>query len=247
MSSPNAGHNFGRVQVWPAGSQGSSKKLAVNASGTAEASAPAKGIGASGTIDIAYKPEAKDKSSKIVFIQVMRELLDGTPEKPSVLDKDFAYEDKDTTAKLRHVDYFDGEADPYYNGDDATKDSGTQGDATAKPAVDAKMQDAPHYAEADLPAGKSKVTYEFRTAAFSAAGTDAGTYYAYQDWTYELEKGKGEKTAAGASAAGQPGTDFTEAVDLWDSNHGFKLPTPPAAAPAAPPSPSPSPAPAPKP
>src|SRR5205823_657324 len=92
MSSPNAGHNFGRVQVWPAGSQGSSKKLAVNASGTAEASAPAKGIGASGTIDIAYKPEAKDKSSKIVFIQVMRELLDGTPEKPSVLDKDFAYE-----------------------------------------------------------------------------------------------------------------------------------------------------------
>jgi hypothetical protein len=206
---------------------------------------PAKAISASGAIDIAYKPEAADKGSKIVFIQVIRELLDGAPQKPSVLDKDFAYEDKDTTAAFHHVDYFNGEKDPYYNGDDS-QDSGTKGDATSKPPAEATMHDDPSYDEANLPAGKTKVKYEFRTAAFSAGGGDGGSYYAYQDWAYEHVKGAGDKTASGSSGTGSPGTNFTDAVRLWSTNHGFKLPASPPAVPTPAPAPSPAPLPSPK-
>src|ERR1022692_1319634 len=65
-----------------------------------------------------YTPEPGDKSTKIVFIQVMRELLEGTPVLPSKLDAAFAYQDADTTGRRYHVDYVVGEKDPYYNGDD---------------------------------------------------------------------------------------------------------------------------------
>ncbi|MCI0638290.1 MAG: LysM peptidoglycan-binding domain-containing protein [Gemmataceae bacterium] len=178
------------------------------------------------TIFIRYAPEPGDQSSKIVFIQVMRELLDGTASLPSKLDPGFAFQDVDTTTDFFHVDYLSGENDPYYNGDDAGLDTGVQGNAVSFPIRSARMDDTPNYTNGTFPAGTSNMKYEFRTAAFSHAGKDAGSFYRFVDWTYSKEKGKAAKLKIG-SGGSDPGPQFTAAVDLWCSNHGFTLPTPP--------------------
>jgi LysM repeat protein len=179
------------------------------------------------TVSIRYVPEPGDLSSKIVFIQVMRELLDGVASIPSVLDKGFAYQDVDTTpVDLFHVDYVSGEKDPYYNGDDPGLDGGQQGNAISTPTKSSIMSDTPNYNNSTFPAGKTTMKYEVRTAAFSGAGKDAGSYYRYIDWTYSRTKGSAAKLSIG-SGGSDPGPQFTAAVDLWCKNHGFKLPTPP--------------------
>lgn len=234
------GHNFSQVQVWHDGraTQQSSRvvsdwpnswKKKVSAQGAGSQSqfrgSTARAISASGsgTVTTTYTPEAKDKGTKIVFIQVMRELLDGVPVKPSVAAPAFAYQDADTTSDFYHVDYVSGEKDPYYNGDDP-QDFGPQGNAVSTPAVAASTSDTPNYPDGSFPVGKSKLAWEFRTAAFSAAGADEGTYYGYVDWAYAKEKGKAAKTAVGTTSAGTPGSKFESAVELWNNNHGFKMP-----------------------
>jgi hypothetical protein len=181
------------------------------------------------TIRFIYDPGARDQSTKIVFIQVMREQLEGVTVLPSALAPSFSYQDADSTpGDLYHVDYVSGENDPYYNGDDAGLDFGTQGHAPqfeGDPPVSARTSDTPNFLDADFPDGKTHMRWEFRTAAFSAAGPDAGRYYQYVHWTYTKEKG----TAAVLRIVDydtQPGPKFRAAVDLWCANHGFSLPTP---------------------
>ena len=208
------------------------------------------------TMNFTYTTGPTDQSTKIVFIQVVRLSMDGVYVLPSGYQTKFAYKDPDTTARKFVVDADSGEKDPYYNGDDAGHDGGKQGDAHAHlPAAEvallnglfpgagaladamfgsATMQDTPGYTDSKFPAGKSNAKAEFRTAVFSAAGADAGTYYAYQDWTFEKEKGKASKITLGTTGI-DPGADFKEAVDLWCKNQGFKLPKP------APPPPPPKP------
>lgn len=174
-------------------------------------------------IDVKYTPEPGDLSNKVVFIQVMRELLDGVASVPSKLDTDFAFQDADTTADFYHVDYFSGENDPYYNGDDAGLDVGTQGDALLD--VPSTMNDSPNYNDDVFPDGKTQMKYEFRTAAYSAGGADAGKYYRFVDWTYSKKKGHADQLAL-VCYGHDPGPKFKAAVDLWCGNHGFHLPTP---------------------
>ncbi len=182
-------------------------------------------------IRIKYVPEPGDLSTKIVFLQVMRNFLDGVLCLPSVVFPGFAFRDKDTTlVDMLHVDYINGENDPYYNGDDPADKSAAveakQGNALSVPPRSARMRDEPNYPDGAFPAGKSKLKWEFRTAAFSAAGKDAGSYYRFVDWTYSKEKGKPSRLAITGHGS-DPGPKFTAAVDLWCGNHGFVLPTPP--------------------
>src|SRR5262245_54266685 len=178
----------------------------------------------SGTaIRIKYVPEPGDLSTKIVFIQVMRELSDGVAVLPSVLDPDFAFQDKDTTlVDLMHVDYINGEADPYYNGDDAPDKSAViepvQGNALSRPPIAAHMKDEPSYSDTNLPGSGMK--YQFRTAAFSAEGNDAGSYYRFVDWTFEKQRGKQSQLRV-IGHGSDPGPKFQAAVDLFCGNHGF--------------------------
>jgi hypothetical protein len=183
---------------------------------------PVKAISASGSgrVNFDYSPEASDQSSKIVFIQVMRESLDGVAVKPSVASPGFAYQDADTTSDMHHVDYVSGEKDPYYNGDDSP-DKGKQGNATSKPPVEASMDDEPEYHDPSFPAGKSQLLWEFRTAAFSAEGGDLGTYYGFADWNYAKAKGTPGKVSVAGTTKGDPGGKFKDAVTLFNSNHGF--------------------------
>jgi hypothetical protein len=193
---------------------------------------PVRKISASGDprINITYTPDAGDQSTKIVFIQALQNSLDGVLKKPGDIWPAFSYQDKDTTATFWQVDYDDGENDPYYNGDDVGHDKGAQGNATSKPPVVATMSDKPN-AET-FPTGSSKISLGFRTASFSAAGPDRGTFYDYVDWTYAKEKGKTGKTTTGSTGSGNPGTPFLDAVNLWCKNHKFVLPSPaPAPAP----------------
>jgi hypothetical protein len=201
-----AGHSFGNVSVHP------------------EAGDTARKISGSGTgkVNIDYVPETSDKSTKIVFLQVMREALDGKVKKPGDILPAFAYQDADTTSDGFHVDYVSGEADPYYNGDDA-KDGGTQGNGPAK--VTAKMDDTPTMRDTSFPAGSTHLRYEFRTSAFSAAGPDAGRYFGWVDWTFDKVKGKPATTKVGSTGSYGPGRYWQNAIKLWSTNHGFTLPT----------------------
>ena len=214
-------YDFSRVAVHDAGEFGSDRSK----------------ISASGGIDITYTPSSSDKSTKIVFIQVIHRSLDGTAVKPSAFNPKFAFADAVTTPAFRGVDYIDGEADPYYNGNDPA-DSGTQGNATTTPAVNATMNDEPHYYDASFPTGKTVKQADFRTASFSAAGADQGTFYDYIDWSYRKEKGKAEKLTIGSTGTGSPGTEFDDALKLWCKKYGFTLPAPAAAPPVPSPPPS---------
>jgi hypothetical protein len=176
-----------------------------------------------GTVAVKYTPKTSDKSTKIVFIQVMRNYLDGSPAKPSQVHASFAYRDADTTKDFYHVDYVSGESDPYYNGDDL-QDGGTQGDAMASPKVDAAMTDTPDYQDHHFPGGKSKLKWEFRTIAFSAAGTDQGKFYEYARWTYDKEKGKTPKITHQGTSTETALPKNRAAIKLWASNHGFTIP-----------------------
>lgn len=225
------GHNFGQVQVnngIGASHYEVGKKLRVgtNPHGSGERGRILKGISesGSGTVNIDYAPEATDTSSKIVFIQVMREYLDDTAVKPSEIHASYAYQDADTTGDFYHVDYDSGEADPYYNGDDAA-DGGTQGNATSTPKVTAHMDDTPNVDDAHFPAGKKKIKFEFRSIAFSAAGADKGTFYAYAKWFYEKEKGTAGSTRLDGTSTDTALPKSKEAIKLFCTNHGFVLPT----------------------
>lgn len=212
--------------------------------GDRQSSGPEAGakISASGdpTITIDYTPSASDKSTKIVLIQTMRYNLDGVAVKPSDVASVFKFKDAVTTGDHWCVDYFDGERDPYYNGDDPS-DIGTQGDATAKPPVNSHMTDTPNHADKDYAPGKTKSFWEFRTASFSAAGADQGTFYDCIDWTYSKEKGKTSSLKVGSTGTGSPGKQFLDAVDLWCKKYGFALPKPAPAPKPAPPTPAPAP------
>ena len=231
-SDSHAGHNFSQTRVLDnreMDTADNEKKLSVSVSqrdrSGAHGNTKAISESGAGTVKIDYAPTASEKSTKIVFIQVMREYVDGAPAKPSASDAAFAFQDADTTGDLYHVDYKSGEADPYYNGDDAA-DFGTQGNATSTPKITAHMDDTPSYDDANFPAGKSKIKYEFRTIAFSAAGADRGTFYGYAKWFYQKDKGVADKTSLDGTSNDTALPKSKEAIDLFCSNHGFVLPKP---------------------
>jgi hypothetical protein len=240
MTDVRFGHDFSRIRVWPKNETPDSsttvnsltvgKKLSTQPYSTNQSQSNGPTVhaisasGFTGTVYTSYTPEKADKSTKIVFIQVMRELLDGVPVKPSVASPDFRYQDADTTSDFQHVDCGRGDKDPYYNGDDP-RDIGKQGNAISKPPITASTEDAPKYDDGIFPPGKTNLLYEFRTAAFSAAGADQGTYYAYSDWFYWKFKGGAGANALVGTNTGDPGSKFTDAVKLWNSQHGFTMPT----------------------
>jgi hypothetical protein len=223
------GHDFSGVAVHarrtetPAESR---KRLASKEGQTTSGGDNARAISSTGTgtVTTSYVPEPGDKSTKIVFIQVMHETLDGVPTTPGKITPGSNYLDADTTSDFHHVDYTPGEKDPYYNGDDPN-DFGPQGNAVSTPKVTASTHDSPNLGDASLPAGSTKVDWMFRTAAFSAAGEDAGTYYAYSDWAFQKQRGIASTTKLGGTRTGGPGSKFEAAVRLFNSNHGFKMPT----------------------
>lgn len=178
----------------------------------------------SGAISFSYAPESGDKSTKILFLQVMQEKLDGTPCKPGKYDPASNYLDAYTTGDFYHVDSpTPGEKDPFMNGDDAI-DFGVQGNAVAKPQVTATAGDTPNVPDAAIPAGSSRINWDFRTAAFSAAGEDAGTYYGYSDWGFEKQRGIASTTTIVGTKTGAPGSKFDAAVKLFNDVKGFKMP-----------------------
>ncbi|MFQ6096525.1 MAG: hypothetical protein ACE5O2_02275 [Armatimonadota bacterium] len=174
----------------------------------------------SGTIRLKYEPEKAPCCTKLVWIQVMRELLDGKPVKPSEIGD--GYMDKDTTDDGYHVDYKNGEKDPYYNGDDAAdKVAGTEPGNTTEPKGSG-MSDTPNLPS--VPAGAKKVVWEFESWAFCAEGPCKGTYYKGRKWTYTKEKGKPGEVKDGGDAGAEPSKGFKDGLDKWSKNHGFDLP-----------------------
>jgi hypothetical protein len=210
-TSHEGGHTFGAMPLFAPGSQEADGEshLAISSSGDP-------------TVTIQYVPEASDKSTKIVFLQVVQTLLDGVAVKPGDCTAKFAHLDADTTGDFYAVDHTSGEADPYYNGDDAGKDGGTQGNAIT--GVNADMTDTPSYGDGLFPAGKTTFKAQFRTIAFSAAGADKGTFYSYAKWSFNKEKGKAASISHEGTSTETALPKSKAAINLWCTNHGFALP-----------------------
>jgi hypothetical protein len=189
--------------------------------------------GAGGTMNITFDPTnvcAVGPCTKIVFVQVIQQLgvkADGTTTNLTFAQQGFANAatlDKDVV-NGQTVDYLVGEADPYYNGDDAS-DIGTQGAQGATPKA-ATMNDTPNRTDASYPAGIVSIRLQFEVDAFCAAGASAGQYYGRLLWTWERAKGAaGTKgTISGISTdQNQPSAGATAALNLWATNHGFTVP-----------------------
>ena len=129
-----------------------------------------------------------------------------------------AYQDIDTTiTEFMHVDYVSGETDPYYTGEDPgdkiPEVEARHGNAVSTPTVSAHMRDAPGIT---VPSGMNEVRWEFRTAAYSADGADAGTFYRFVDWTYVHKKGQASHLRV--VRQGTATTTATPCSSRWNSN-----------------------------
>lgn len=175
---------------------------------------------AGGSITLTYEPKKDPCCTKLVWIQVMQELVDGKPVKPSKIGD--GYMDADTTASGHHVDYKKGEKDPYYNGDDkADKFKGNQQGNTTGPK-NSTMSDTPNLPK--VPAGAKKVEWVFESWAFCAEGPCKGTWFKGRKWKYTKEKGKPGKVTDEGEAGKTPSKGFKDALDKWCKNHKFNLP-----------------------
>jgi hypothetical protein len=192
---------------------------------------------AGSTINITFDPKnVCDVSpcSKIVFIQVRQPTgvkADNTTRSLSFAEQGFsnaATLDADVI-NGRLVDYIVGEGDPYYNGDD-TSDIGVQGIQNST-TVAATMNDTPKRSDSAYPADIVKIRLNFEVAAFCAAGDDKGKYFGRLFWTWERAKGAAGFTGTISGVTTDrlaPTAGFIDAVNKWNTNHGFttKFPMP---------------------
>jgi len=195
---------------------------------------PAAGAG----INLTFNPSnVCDVSpcTSIVYIQVKQPIgvkADGTTRALTHAEQGFpnaATLDGDL-ASGRSVDYIVGEADPYYNGDDASDVGGAKGVQGPTPAS-ATMSDHPRRSDGTYPADIVTIRLNFEVAAFCRSGEDKGKYFGRLLWNWERTKGAAttDGTTSGITADRlQPTAGFTAAVTKWNTNHSFtsKFPSP---------------------
>ena len=166
---------------------------------------------------------------KIVMIQVKRPLgekADGTTRPLTHTEQGFrnaAALDSDLTASGYSVDYIHGEADPYYNGDDAA-DSVQQGFQNGMPKKSI-IKDTPGRSDGAYPAGIVKIILEFEVGVFCAEGQSKGQLFGTMTWEWERAKGGTATATSLSSSRSAPSANFTAALNKWNTNHGFTLPT----------------------
>jgi len=178
-------------------------------------------------IDIVFDPKKSKKVTpcdKIVFIQVVQNLVDGNPMKPGDFCLGWKYRDKVSTRDSRYVDFFKLEKDPYYNGDDS-QDIGTSGESDSK-KKNATMDDTPFDSFTDGSKNANTVTFKFETFAFCAKGKDCGKYFEGINWEYTRTKDDVKNGKEGISritgARDEPSKGFKEAVKKWMDKYKFK-------------------------
>jgi len=165
-------------------------------------------------ISIKYTPKASANCAKIVFVQSCLTKVDGAAVKPSDQNKKWKYQDDDTANDGKTcVDHVTCEADPYYNGDDAGKDGGKQGDSTSDPRKAAEMSDKP---SPQVPAGATSVEYVFETCAYCPA---TGTYLDCIQWKTTNNGTTTTTTLITGANASAASDEIKQAKTKFDTNH----------------------------
>jgi hypothetical protein len=87
------------------------------------------------------------------------------------------------------------------------------------------MTDGPNLSDGAYPDDITKVIWNFEVAAFCAGGTNKGEFLGTVTWKWERPKGGSITVTTGTPNRNQPSQTFIEALNKWNTNHGFTLPT----------------------
>src|SRR5262249_22063772 len=131
----------------------------------------------------------------------------------------FKHAEDDLTDGGTSVDHLSTEKDPYYNGNDAKKDSTSRGTSSAAGSTETGMSDAPRYDDDTFPPGVTKATLTFEDCAICKT---TGKVLDCITWTYTRVKGDGTDgsiTDATGTAGGNPSDEFKKAKEKFDKNH----------------------------
>jgi hypothetical protein len=190
-------------------------------------------------VTIAFDPDKSKKVTKcdkIVFIQVVQKICDGTPVLPGDYNSNWKYKDddclKDGDCRGTRVDYLQGEKTPYYNDPQGTGTSpyGTVGGKNGG-SVKATMGDAPSVGGGDKgmydkdtnPGGWKSVESRFETFAYCAKGPDCGKWYEGATWVHTKTYDKsGPGTSKIAGHPSEPSDCFKKAFEKWNQRYTFK-------------------------
>ncbi len=172
------------------------------------------------TISITYTPDtSKVNCSPIYLTQTCRDAdQDGKPINPkSYKSGAFVHLGDDMTAGGTYVDHVVCEKDPYYNGEDAGKDTKSAGSSDGHTAKPTTMSDAVNIRDSSYPDGVTKVVSTFEVCAVCKAD---GKILDCVTWTWTRTKGEaGCGSITAPTAAGTASQEFKDAVAKYKKNH----------------------------
>lgn len=87
------------------------------------------------------------------------------------------------------------------------------------------ITDGPNLTDGAYPDNITKVIWNFEVAAFCAGGTNMGEFLGTVTWKWERPKFGSITVTAGAPDRNQPSQTFMDALNKWNTNHGFTFPT----------------------
>ncbi len=181
--------------------------------------APADSLRSS--IRISYTPDtSKVNCSPIYLVQTCRDSSAGGG---VIKPKDykttaFVHMQDDMTPGGTYVDHLVCEKDPFYNGEDAGKDTKSAGSSDGHTATTTTMSDAPSISDGAFPAGVTTIISTFTVCAVCKPD---GKILDCVTWTWTRTKGSaGKGTITGPTTTTTATQEFKDAVAAYEKNHG---------------------------
>jgi hypothetical protein len=129
----------------------------------------------------------------------------------------FKHLQDDVTTGGTYVDHVVCEKDPYYDGEDAGKDTKSAGSSDGHTAKPTTMSDGVYIKDSSFPTGVTKVKSTFEVCAICK---DDGKILDCVKWTWERTKGSAGKGSITAPTAASTATqEFKDALAKYKKNH----------------------------
>jgi hypothetical protein len=174
-----------------------------------------------GRIYISYRPDSTKVTCNPIYLVQTIKMVDQNGNKidPKTVDTGvFAHMQDDATPVGTSVDHLVCEKDPYYNGEDAGKDSTSAGSSSASSSAPTAMSDAPFVRKTSFPPGVTKITFQFEVCAVCKAD---GKVLDCVTWTYtrSLTDNNTGTITPGTAAVDTASAEFKAALAGYKSNH----------------------------
>lgn len=183
--------------------------------------APAAADSLRSSIRISYTPDtSKVNCSPIYLVQTCRDSSAGGG---VIKPKDykttaFVHMQDDMTPGGTYVDHLVCEKDPFYNGEDAGKDTKSAGSSDGHTTTTTTMSDAPSIGDGAYPDGVTTIISTFTVCAVCKPD---GKILDCVTWTWTRTKGSaGKGTITGPTATSAVTQEFKDAVAAYEKNHG---------------------------